>query len=310
MNRIICLCLLCLSLEAALKAEEHNSNAVQNEASKEGGLPSEAKQKTDEESKEKKKETKKPEKEPAHRLTGSITLISDYRSRGISQTMRWPAVQGEFKYTHSSGFYFKSWASNVDGTSHFINNTSLEWDLYLGVEHQLWQTPLKYDIGFLYYYYPGGKAPVPRGVAYNYIEYYIGLGYKGFNIKFYQTIDDYAGINSHNPPTNWETGRLVRPNGHSYGSPYIEANFEWSPYAKWKASLHVGYQAIVNYPQLNYADWQVGLTYEFDWFDIALYYVATNARRDFYDVPDNAFKPTKRHLGAPAWVLGVTRSFK
>lgn len=39
-----------------------------------------------------KKEEEKP-KSP-HTFTGNISLVSDYRFRGISQTMRRPAIQG------------------------------------------------------------------------------------------------------------------------------------------------------------------------------------------------------------------------
>ncbi len=323
---------LCLKIE--LKAEEqysmqndHSSYQSAKAITTEGGLPTEEKEKKtndlnappneplkSEEDKSSKKEGKsekgeKTEKTSPHKLTGSVTFVSDYRSRGISQSMRRPAVQGELKYTHISGFYFKSWASNVDGTGHFLNNTSMEWDFYLGIERPLWKAPLKYDVGFEYYYYPGGQAPVPRQVSYDFIEYYFGVGYKGFNIRIFLTLDDYSGVNSNNPPTNWDTGRPIAPNGHSQFSPYVEANYEWSPYPKWKASLHIGYQGVTNYPQLNYTDWQVGLSYQFAWFDVSFYYVATNARRAFYDVPDNAFRPKRRHLGAPGWVLGITRSF-
>src|SRR4051794_26324163 len=42
---------------------------------------------------------------PAFTINGSVTLISDYRFRGISQTNLQPAIQGSLTLTHSSGFY-------------------------------------------------------------------------------------------------------------------------------------------------------------------------------------------------------------
>jgi hypothetical protein len=42
-------------------------------------------------------------------------LVSDYIFRGISQTQRQPAIQGGFDYSHASGFYVGTWASNVAG---------------------------------------------------------------------------------------------------------------------------------------------------------------------------------------------------
>lgn len=164
------------------------------------------------------------EKESAHKLTGALNFVSDYRSRGISQTMLQPAVQGELKYSHKTGCYVRLWGSNVDGTSHFLNNTSLEIDFYVGLEKKIAKTDFKIDVGFELYYYPGGRAPVPRQIRYNTIEFYIVFGYKEFNIQFHNSLNDFFGENSFNPPNNWNKQRFIRPNGDSWGSIYVEAN--------------------------------------------------------------------------------------
>lgn len=252
---------------------------------------------------------KKEKKVPTHQLTATVAFLSDYRSRGISQTFRRPAVQGELKYTHKSGFYFKSWGSNVDGTTNIYNNASMEWDLYVGMAHRLFRTKAKYDIGFLYYYYPGGKAPIPANTRYNTLEYYISVNYKGFEIKLSQGLTDFFGVNSDNPPMNWDKGHPIPPNGPTYGSAYLEANLDVSLCPKWKISFHLGYQNVVNYSQLNYLDWLINLTRQFKWFEVTLAYVDTNARKAFYDVPDHAFKPKRINLGGPGVILGVDRSF-
>lgn len=295
------------------------------------------------------KEEEDKEKSP-HKFSGGVSFVSDYRDRGVSQTMLRPAVQGELKYTHQSGLYLKTWASNIDGTTHFINNTSMEWDFYIGMAHDILKSDFRYDIGFEFYYFPGGQTPRPpvgtssgsftssslssidfpfthsssssssqpnvdfRKVYYNTIEYYVGIEYKGFEIKLSQTLTDYFGVNSHNPPTNWKKGLPgfpTRPNGHSRGSFYIEGNYEWSPkrWPKFTGIAHLGYQTVTNYSELNYLDWQVGMTYKFDWFDFSLSYIATNAKKDFYKVPDNGFNPKKRNLGGPTVVAGITKSF-
>ncbi|MBS0309234.1 MAG: hypothetical protein JSS58_09715, partial [Proteobacteria bacterium] len=48
-----------------------------------------------------------------HTFTGNVTVATDYRFRGISQTFKQPTVQGGFDYSHSSGFYLGNWNSNV-----------------------------------------------------------------------------------------------------------------------------------------------------------------------------------------------------
>jgi uncharacterized protein (TIGR02001 family) len=62
-----------------------------------------------------------------HTRTGSVTLVSDYRFRGISQTYKGPAVQGGFDYARAGRFYLGNWNSNVasqvytGGSKGFVN---------------------------------------------------------------------------------------------------------------------------------------------------------------------------------------------
>src|SRR5256885_11310100 len=67
-------------------------------------------------------------------LTGNITLITDYRFRGISQTFGKPAFQGGFDYAHSSGFYLGNWDSNVAETAGYPAG-NLEMDFYGGPQN-------------------------------------------------------------------------------------------------------------------------------------------------------------------------------
>jgi uncharacterized protein (TIGR02001 family) len=45
--------------------------------------------------------------------SGSVGLFSQYIFRGLTQTDRRPALQGNFDINHSSGLYLGAWASNV-----------------------------------------------------------------------------------------------------------------------------------------------------------------------------------------------------
>lgn len=269
------------------------------------------------------KDNKKEEKPKSpHTFTSNVGLVSDYRFRGISQTMRHPAIQGGFDYSYASGVYLGTWASNVDGTTHFYNNTSMEWDLYGGYKGKFFPCAVSdftYNVGFLYYYYPGGKTYSSDSVRYNTGEFYIELVYKGFSVKYWQTLTDYFGINSKNPPTNQEDSITDRPNGNSRGSAYIEANFTSDllkkvcfgclEAGKLNLYLHVGHQTVRHYEHLSYTDWRATLTQEFDWFNVFISYVGTNAKHDYYDIPDNAYHPKKHHLGAQGVVFGVVKIF-
>lgn len=269
-----------------------------------------------------KKEAEKP-KSP-HLFAGNVSLVSDYRFRGISQTMRRPAIQGGFDYSHVNGAYVGTWASNADGTTHYYNNTSMEWDFYGGYKGKFFPyfaPDFVYNIGLIYYYYPGGKTNTEESVRYNTGEFYIELAYKWFNIKYWQTLTDYFGINSDNTPFNWKKNLADKPKGSSRGSIYIEANATFNLYKKvcWpqlclkggKLSLllHVSHQTVRHYEHLSYTDWRATLTQEFDWFNVFLSYVGTNARSDYFDVPDNSFHSDIRRLGAQEVVIGAIRTF-
>lgn len=254
-----------------------------------------------------KNETK--EKSP-DRLTGNLSFFSDYRSRGLSETMHHPAIQGEIKYVYQPiGFYAKTWASNIGTSNNLINNASLEWDLFLGVTNNILGSSLSYDIGFIFYYYPGGKAYVPQNTSYNTIEYYVGFEYLNFRFKAYRTLTDFYGLDSKNPPTNFRTYRLLAPNGGSRGSTYFELEYDWTINSKFKFSFHTGYQIIINYPKLNYLDWQAACIYDFDWIQAVLYYSGSTAKPSYYSVPDNAYEPKRINLGASGVVFGVVKTF-
>ena len=98
-----------------------------------------------------------PAAEPAgpHTFTGNMTIASDYRFRGISQTMGKPTIQGGVDYSHESGIYLGNWNSNVNEATGFPGG-SVEMDFYGG-----WKTTFGdfgLDLGAIYYYYPGSEA--------------------------------------------------------------------------------------------------------------------------------------------------------
>ena len=80
-------------------------------------------------------------------ITANVAAASDYFFRGVSQTGGSAAVQGGLDYGHESGFYLGTWLSNV-------NFADAEVDWYGGYAGEL-GNGLGYDIGALYYYYPG-----------------------------------------------------------------------------------------------------------------------------------------------------------
>jgi uncharacterized protein (TIGR02001 family) len=91
---------------------------------------------------------------PAVTVSGSVTLASDYRLRGVSQSNKNAAVQGGLTLAHRSGFYVGGWASNLAGWGTF-GGSNLELDLIGGYKHKLGASGT-IDAGLTWYMYPGG----------------------------------------------------------------------------------------------------------------------------------------------------------
>ncbi|WP_028966200.1 TorF family putative porin [Sphingomonas phyllosphaerae] len=93
---------------------------------------------------------------PAVTVSGAVTVASDYRFRGISQTDRNMAVQGGITIAHKSGVYIGTWASNLAGWGTF-GGANMELDLIAGYKAKLSDTGT-IDVGLTWYMYPGGAA--------------------------------------------------------------------------------------------------------------------------------------------------------
>ncbi|KQM32168.1 TorF family putative porin [Sphingomonas sp. Leaf10] len=94
-----------------------------------------------------------PTPPPAITVSGSTSIATDYRFRGVSQSDREMAVQGGITVAHRSGVYIGSWASNLAGWGTF-GGANMELDLIGGVKLPLANGTL--DLGLTWYLYPGG----------------------------------------------------------------------------------------------------------------------------------------------------------
>lgn len=94
----------------------------------------------------------------AFTVTGGATIVSDYRFRGISQTNKRIAVQGTISVAHESGLYVTVWGSSID--DYVAAGGDVEVDLSAGFKKTVGSTT--FDIGALYYYYPGAEELLPN----------------------------------------------------------------------------------------------------------------------------------------------------
>jgi uncharacterized protein (TIGR02001 family) len=112
---------------------------------------------------------------PAVTVSGSATVVSDYRFRGISQTDKNFAVQGGITVSHESGFYVGAWGSSIDDYVTVHGTPAQELDLIAGFKKSF-DNGLTFDIGAVYYVYPGTRAAGDDSAS-DFIEPYVSLSY-------------------------------------------------------------------------------------------------------------------------------------
>lgn len=219
-------------------------------------------------------------------VTGNLGLTSDYRFRGVSQTQNAPAVQGGVDYTHSSGFYVGNWNSSVSSLL-YTNGSGVESDLYAGFKKDVYNG-ITVDVGSYNYFYPRATTTT-GGNNFDTNEVYVGLGYKELvTVKYSQSLSNYFGV------------------ADSKNSSYVQADAAIPVYGKLSAVAHVGRTNVNNSSSLNYTDYNVGVAYDLQGWNIAgRYYTNSNEGSTF----QSANTVNGQRLYKDTFVVSVTKSF-
>ena len=197
-----------------------------------------------------------------HEFSANVAITTDYRFRGISQTSEDPALQGGFDYSYTpAGFYAGVWASNLDFGVPDPDQATLEVDFYGGFAGEL-PNGIGWDIGGLYYYYPGSNTG-PGAADYDYFEAYGSLSYDfgSFNVG--------GGVN-YSPDYFFESGDAT----YVYGDVGVPL-----PVGGLNLAGHVGHQWIDDNSQFgtpDYTDWIIGVSKDISMFTFDVSYVDTD----------------------------------
>jgi uncharacterized protein (TIGR02001 family) len=264
-----------------------------------------------------------PEAPEASPITANVTVVNDYRYRGISQSNFKPAIQGGFDYAHESGFYIGNWNSSISwiGDQYPVGSgspatttapsASVEMDFYAGYKKELIGEGFASDIGLLQYYYPSTGIPSASvmsgnkntwrqqsGTSPNTTEAYIAQNFTfgpvtGFAKFSYSLSDTFGFYNS---------------KGSYY--PDLTVNYDTGV---WGIALnaHVGYQYISNNKpgyDFSYTDWKFGVTKDFGGgLSGAVAYVGTNAGKNgssyLYATPQ------LKNQGQGGGLISLTKTF-
>lgn len=209
-----------------------------------------------------------------HTITGNLSIISDYRFRGITQTFEKPALQGGIDYSHSSGFYLGNWNSNISSGAGFPDG-NLEMDFYGGYKTSFGDVGL--DFGAIYYYYPGSEGRglgigADSGSVTN-KEIYVGATWKFLSAKFYYSLDDYFSLRGVNA-LGVSTGKNTK------GTSYLDLGASYDLGDGWGINGHVGLLSLDNVHNGDYTDWKIGVTKDVNGWVFGAAYIDTNADGD------------------------------
>jgi uncharacterized protein (TIGR02001 family) len=232
-----------------------------------------------------------------HTISANVGLYSQYIFRGLTQTNADPALQGGFDYEHASGFYAGTWGSNISWLSddQVYTSSSLELDFYGGYQGDIGKTGFGYDVGLLYYAYPG---TVPAGVAKaDTLEAYGALTWKWITAKYSQSLGNKTfGVED------------------SRGTWYLDLSAEIPLTDKLNLTLHWGKQkfkgtsgGVSNNSVASFEDYMIGIDYSLPKdFTVGLFFTGTDmssAQKAFYTNGENRF------LGKDALTVFVQKTF-
>ena len=231
---------------------------------------------------------------PDNDISVNLSVVTDYRYRGISQTRLQPALQGGADFTNNpSGFYAGTWLSTIKWIKDISGggNSAIEWDLYVGRRGALTEG-ISYDVGGLYYKYPNnGLGGVGGFGNADTIEIYGQLGVGPVYIKYAQSTTNLFG------------------NPGSKSSGYLDVGTNLELGNNFLLNLHAGYQKVKgpNSSVGSYSDYKIGVTREFkNWAGITMSIAAigTDADRSFYASPANG-----KNLGKNSVVFSLSKVF-
>ena len=240
-------------------------------------------------------------------ITANVTVVSDYRYRGISQSNFKPAIQGGFDYAHESGFYIGNWNSSISWISDAASaggtknvSAPIEMDFYAGIKKELIGEGFASDLGVLQYYYPTTGLP-SSATNPNTTEIYGAQNFTfgpvtGF-AKFSYAVSNIFGF--------------ANSNGSYY--PDLTANYDTGIWGL-AVNAHVGYQYIAGQavvkgvPTANYTDWKLGLTKDFGGgLSLAAAYIGTNAAKSGSTYAYSS--PSGKNLGGSTGIVSLTKTF-
>ena len=218
-------------------------------------------------------------------VSANLAFTTDYRWRGVSFSDGDFAVQGGFDLAHENGFYAGVWASSIEtyggildtqlietldpddvpttlAVPTFLSGGETELDLYGGFAGG--KDALGYDVGVIWYFYPGSFIDTDYGEVYGSLSTTAGAGTLTGGVAYIWDQDNtFGGDNAYVYA--------------DYGTPLSDTGLT--------LDLHLGYTEGAFALDDDQFDWSVGLSYDLGKLTFSAAYVATDADTDVEIAP-------------------------
>lgn len=200
-------------------------------------------------------------------LTGNITLTSDYKFRGYTQTNYKPALQGGFDYALPAGFYVGNWNSSIEQS--LYGGASLESDVYGGYKGKF--GAIDFDVGAIHYMYPGSTGPKISNS-----ELYFGLSAGPLSAKLYYALTDYFAF-----------GKIARAGGNAAapdtdGTFYVDLAANHDLGGGLTLNAHVGLLKLKSASDYGLpstvTDYKIGVSKDLSGWVVGLAYIGTDEK--------------------------------
>lgn len=191
-------------------------------------------------------------------LSGSVTLASEYMTRGFSDSDNKPALQGGAVLSHDSGWAAEIWASNVDYNDSW--EAKVEVDFYLTYSFDL--GPGAMTLGAAYYWYPGADS----SLDYDHYEFIAG-----YEASLPNDIATLGGTVYYSPEFFADSGNAV------YAT--ATADVPVAPIEGLSLVGHIGRQWVEDNDSFgvqDYTDYSAGFAYTYAPFTLDVRYYGTN----------------------------------
>jgi len=199
-------------------------------------------------------------------ISGSVGVVTDYKFRGISQTDGNFAVQGGITLSHESGFYASVWGSSVDDYVTAHGTAHQEIDLIAGFKTT--SGGATFDIGALYYVYPGTRLAGDTSSS-DFVETYASIAY-GIG-----PVTAKVGLAYAPKQKALALNQIGPKNDNVYISGDLSASVPNTPIG---LSAHIGHTFGPSWLAIGdeYTDWSLGATYTYKALTFGVSYVDTD----------------------------------